>query len=199
MQGRLSLTAIQETVAADAGTVKGENERGETIYASTGNQLSMPRLYRTAAFCGRFRQAGGCDYCGASYDVAEIEALLRREGEKRLRQRSMRQRKRPQKEGSLRRRRRLGYLRLQRGLGRGGEKYEGIQLPELRRGSCSATRARRQRPARTAATRPSCRGSLPGELKPDFILPFRLGKRMQSRRSKSTAKGKILPAQSLHR
>ena len=37
-----------------------------------------------------------CEYCGASYDVAEIEALYAE---------------------SVRRRRRLGYLRLQRRLG----------------------------------------------------------------------------------
>ena len=38
-------------------STKGEKERGGTIYASTGNQLSMPRLYRTAALCRLLRQA----------------------------------------------------------------------------------------------------------------------------------------------
>ena len=134
MQGRLSLTAIQETVSASADTVTGENERGETIYASTGNQLSMPRLHRTAAFCGRFRQAG-VRLLRRQLRCRGDRGALCREGRKGCGSAACGREKGRRKEGSLRRRRRLGYLRLQRGLGRGGGTHEGIQLPELRRGA----------------------------------------------------------------
>ena len=52
-----------------------------------------------------------CEYCGASYEVAEIEALYAEKEEN------------------------VGHLRLFRGLGHGGRRHAGIQLPQLRRGA----------------------------------------------------------------
>ena len=73
-----------------------------------------------------------CEYCGASYDVAEIEALYAEKEEKAA---AAQQAAEEKAEESVRRRRRLGYLRLQRRLGRGGRAHEGLQLPQLRRGA----------------------------------------------------------------
>ena len=140
-----------------------------------------------------------CDYCGAELRCRGDRGALCREGRKGCGSAACGRGKGRRKEGSLRRRRRLGYLRLQRGLGRGGGTHEGIQLPELRRGAALRRRARRPRPAPIAATPRSCRGSSAGELKPDFIVPFRLGKEDAVKALEGALQGKNSPAQSLYR
>ncbi len=103
-----------------------------------------------------------CDYCGASYDVAQIEALSTRRRRARLRQRSSPPRKRPQCRGEASADGgdwdTSGFSE---DWGEGGT-YEGIQLPQLRRGAHLRRQTRRPPPVPTAAIPPWCRGSFPG-------------------------------------
>ncbi|MFR7894319.1 MAG: hypothetical protein ACLU38_09830 [Dysosmobacter sp.] len=70
-----------------------------------------------------------CDYCGSTYDVAEIEALYAEKEEQGRGGAAVGRRKRRRKEGS--RGRRLGDAGPQRRLGCRGRRHEGLQLPKL--------------------------------------------------------------------
>ena len=75
-----------------------------------------------------------CDYCGSTYDVAEIEALYaEKEEQAAAAQQSAEEKTAAEKEGS--RGRRLGAAGPQRRLGRRGRRHEGLQLPKLRCGA----------------------------------------------------------------
>lgn len=80
-----------------------------------------------------------CDYCGASYDVAEIEALYA-EKEEKARQRSRQRNKAEEKQAAEKQEVSADggdwdTSGFSEDWGGGGGKYEGIQLPELRRGA----------------------------------------------------------------
>lgn len=88
-----------------------------------------------------------CDYCGASYDVAEIEALYAEKEEKAAAAQQAEEKKTAEKKATEKQETSADggdwdTSRLQRGLGRGGGTHEGIQLPRAAARSCSATRAR---------------------------------------------------------
>lgn len=66
-----------------------------------------------------------CDYCGASYDVAQIEALYaEKEGKAAAAQQSAEEKAAAGKEN--RRGERVGYVRPQHRLGCGGRGHEGL-------------------------------------------------------------------------
>ena len=93
-------------------------------YASTGNQLSMPRLYRPAALCRRVRQAGVRLLrrelrCGAD------RGALRGEGGQGCGSAAVRRGKGCRGKEN-RRGERVGYVRPQHRLGRGGRGHEGL-------------------------------------------------------------------------
>ena len=112
-------------------------------HAYPGNQLSVSGLYRPAAFCRRKIAASStCDYCGSSFDVAEIEALYAPKRRPRppqpSRRPTRRQKQRRQPRPRLRKPPRYGgwdTSDLSRRLGRGGGRPARLQLPVVRRGA----------------------------------------------------------------
>ena len=154
------MTTVYQTVPArkrGRAPVWEKNERGGTIYARTGNQLSMPRLHRSAALCGRERQA------------AEEKAAKKKEAAA------------------------DGDWDTSGFSDDWGEEADGMKAY-----SCPSCGAELLCDASTAATScPYCGnptvvpGQFSGELRPDYIIPFKLSKEDAVKALKAHYKGKI--------
>lgn len=70
-----------------------------------------------------------CDYCGSTYDVAEIEALYAEKEEQAAAAQQSAEEKRRRKRRQPRKA--AGSCRTSRRLGRRGRRHEGLQLPKL--------------------------------------------------------------------
>lgn len=137
-----------------------------------------------------------CDYCGASYDVAEIEALYAEKEEKAAAAQQAEEKKAAEKQAAEK----------QEASADGGDwdtsgfsEDWGEEGKSMKAYSCPSCGAELLCDESTAATScPYCGnptvvpGQFSGELKPDFILPFRLGKEDAVKALKEHCKGKVL-------
>ena len=133
-----------------------------------------------------------CEYCGASYDVAEIEALYAEKEEKAAAAQQAAEEKALEEEARPRMEAHWDTSGFQRRLGCGGRRTCGRTAAPAAARSSSAMRARRQPPAPIAATPPVVPGQFSGQLKPDFIIPFKLSREDAIKALREHYKGKIL-------
>ena len=132
-----------------------------------------------------------CDYCGASYDVAEIEALYAEKEEKAAAAQHAAEEKAAEKKEASADGGDWDTSGFSEDWGEEGERMKAYSCP-----SCGAELLCDESTAATSC--PYCGnptvvpGRFSGELKPDFILPFRLGKEDAVKALKEHCKGKIL-------
>ena len=132
-----------------------------------------------------------CDYCDASYDVAEIEALYAEKEEKAAAAQHAEEEKAAEKQEASADGGDWDTSGFSEDWGEEGERMKAYSCP-----SCGAELLCDESTAATSC--PYCGnptvvpGQFSGELKPDFILPFRLGKEDAVKALKEHCKGKIL-------
>lgn len=143
-----------------------------------------------------------CDYCGASYDVAEIEALYAEKEEKAAAAQQAEEKKAAEKQA----------VEKQEASADGGDwdtsgfsEDWGEEGKSMKAYSCPSCGAELICDASTAATScPYCGnptvvpGQFAGQLKPDFIIPFKHSKEDAVKALKEHCVGENFPAQEFH-
>lgn len=143
-----------------------------------------------------------CDYCGASYDVAEIEALYAEKEEKAAAAQQAEDKKAEEKQAAEK----------QEVSADGGDwdtsgfsEDWGEEGESMKAYSCPSCGAELICDASTAATScPYCGnptvvpGQFAGQLKPDFIIPFKYSKEDAVKALKEHCSGKNFPAQEFY-